>query len=102
MTTTADIDTDTTADYDPLAALTISELNDGSRQLKASLVAAVTQQTEHYEKALAVVLWLHTRRSDPGAGLGRFLELSFTDLTEQLMALAPDEDRPTTPKPSSS
>lgn len=97
--TTTDPDPDT---YDPLAALTVGELNDGSRQLKASLVAAVTGQNEHYEKALAVVLWLHARRADPGAGLGKFLELSFSDLTDQLMALTGGEDRPTTPKHSSS
>lgn len=97
MTTPAEDDS-----YDPLAALTVAELNDGSRQLKASLVAAVTSQNEHYEKALAVVLWLHTRRTDPGAGLGQFLELPFTDLTDRLVALTGEETRPTTPKPSSS
>lgn len=88
-------------EYDPVAALTINELNDGNRQLKASVMAAVTSRNEHYEKALAIVAWLHHRRSDPGAGLGRFLELPFSDLMDELLALKPAAD-PTTPKRSSS
>lgn len=87
--------------YDPLAALTVSELNDGSRQLRASVVAAITGQTEHYEKALAVVLWLHARRDTPGIGLTRYLELTFTELTDELSRLGPaGEPDPTTPTPS--
>lgn len=86
--------------YDPLADLTINELNDGARQLKASLVIAITGQTENYERALAVLLWLHTRRTDPGVGLTRFLEMSFADLTDQLELLGPADQRPTTPSPS--
>lgn len=93
---------DETPQYDPLSALTIDELNDGSRQLKASLISAVTSQNEHYEKALAVVLWLHARRAKPGTGLSEFLNLTFTELTDRLDQLGPDEDRPTTPAPGSS
>lgn len=91
-------DADEADSFDPLAALTIDELNDGSRQLRASLVTAITQQTEHYEKALAVLLWLHKRRSEPGIGLGGLLSRSFTSITDELQQLR-DVD-PTAPRRS--
>lgn len=86
--------------FDPIADLTIDELGDGSRQLKASLITAVTQGTQDYERAMAVVLWLYARRTDPGVALGKFLRLRFIEVTDQLRALAPEADTPTTPTPS--
>lgn len=73
--------------YDPLAELTITELDSGSRLLKASLVAAITQTSADYERALAIVLFLHRRRADPGAKLAPLLGLTFVQLQEQLSAL---------------
>lgn len=90
--------------YDPLAALRIDELDTGSRQLRASLVAAITERTVDYERGLAVVAWLHARREDPAAKLAPFLRLTFTELSEALAELAPDEDDdgegPTAPGPA--
>lgn len=82
--------------FDPLAALTIDELSAGSRQLKASLVAAVSQHSEDYERALAVTLWLHQRRADPAAQLGPLFRLTFVQLQQQLSALG-EAEGPTTP-----
>lgn len=82
--------------FDPLDALTIAELDAGSRLLKASLVAAVAQQTPDYERALAVVGYLHARRDDrttkPDELLRRFTAMRFSELSEHLQALAPAED----------
>lgn len=73
---------------DLLSVLTIDELNDGSRLLKASLIMAVTEQTQHYERALAVLAYLHARRADPGAKLAPFMALTFTQLGDRLGAFA--------------
>lgn len=95
-----ELDDDATP-FDPLAALTVDEMNTGSRHLKSSLVRAVMDGTQDYERALAVVLWLHRRRTEPGAELSHCMRLSFTDLDAALGLLAPAEpDRPTTPSPS--
>lgn len=93
-------DDDAAPSYDPLAALTVDELHDGSRVLKASIVQAVTRVTADYERALAVVLWLHARRTDPRAKLATYTALTFTEASEQLGELAAVDDRPTTPTPS--
>lgn len=87
---------DEPAPFDPLAALTITELDAGSRQLKTSLVAAITQQSAGYERALAIVLWLHRRRADPAAKLQPLLGLTFVELQQQLTALG-ELQGPTTP-----
>ncbi len=83
--------------FDPLAVLTITELDTGSRHLKASIVGAITGRTEKYETALAVVLWLHKRRQDPAAKLGPLLGLTFVEVDDQLAEFAPAEEGPTTP-----
>jgi hypothetical protein len=107
MTETAETDHDdqqpeAPPSVDVLAMLTIDELNSGSRQLKASLVRAVADETENYERGLAVVVWLHARRSDPAAQLGPIMRLTFTDLQDRIAdiatAAAADEG-PTTPTP---
>lgn len=77
---------------DPLDVLTIAELDAGSRQLGASLVAQVSQRGDRYERALAVVLWLHRRRTDrstnPDELLRQLTKLTFVQLSEQLQQLA--------------
>jgi hypothetical protein len=73
---------------DLLSLLTIDELNAGSRVLKASLVAAVTEKTQDYERGLAVTLYLHERRRDPKAKLAPLFALSFTEISERLTELA--------------
>lgn len=93
------VEQDDTAPYDPLAALTVNELAVGSRHLKASLYAAISNQSADYERGLAVVLWLHRRRADPAAALGECMRLSFRDLDTALGQLQPD---PTTPASSPS
>ena len=93
-----DVEDDAPAPYDPLAALTVDELAIGSRHLRASLVAQITQTGEQYERALAVVLWLHRRRAERGADLAACTALTFVELQQQLTALAPGGDeRPTQP-----
>lgn len=83
--------------YDPLAHLTISELDDGSRRLGASLVATITQQGIGYEKALALVLYLHERRRDPSTSLSDLTGLTFVELSDRLAGLgAGREDAPPT------
>lgn len=86
--------------FDPLDALTIQELDAGSRLLKGSLIAAVAEKTERYEMGLAVVAYLHARRRDrntpPGELLGRYTAMSYSDLTDALMEFAPPPD-PTAP-----
>lgn len=77
---------------DPLDVLTIAELDAGSRQLGTSLVAQVTNNGERYERALAVVLWLHKRRTDrstePSELLRQLSQLTFVEVSEQLTAIA--------------
>lgn len=89
------------APFDPLDALTIAELDAGSRLLKASVVAAIAEKNEHYEKALAVVAYLHARRSDrttaPAELLAGYTRLSYSELSEALASFAPPPD-PTTPR----
>lgn len=75
--------------YDALSALTVDELNIGSRHLRGSLVATITGRTEGYEHALALVLWLHHRRADRSVSPDSYLLLTFQDLGEQLEQLTP-------------
>lgn len=95
-----DDEADPAPPYDPLAALTINELDAGSRLLKASLMASVMERTALYEKALAVVVWLHARRADRSAQLTPILALTFYELNARLGALGPDEASPTPPAPA--
>lgn len=85
-------DPDERPKVDPLDVLTIAELDAGSRQLGASLVAQVSQRGDRYERALAVVLWLHRRRTDrstnPDELLRQLTKLTFVQLSEQLQELA--------------
>lgn len=101
MTTPDDTDQapDDAPSYDPLAELTIGEIDSGSRMLKASLVHAITERTVDYGKALAITLWLHQRREDPAAKLQPLLALTYTELSEQLGQLSPqlDGEGPTPP-----
>lgn len=90
-------------EYDPLSDLSIDEISIGSRQLKGSLVRAVADATEDYERGLAVVLWLHKRRAEAGVKLAPFFALTFTELSDQLGELkAAAAADPTAPPPSPS
>lgn len=77
---------------DLLDVLTIAEIDAGSRELGGSLVAQVATRGDRYEKALAVVLWLHERRRDrtlePKALLRELSELRFSELQSRLTALS--------------
>jgi hypothetical protein len=90
--------------FDPLAALTMAELDMGSRQLRASLVASITGRTADYERALAVTAWLHARRADTTAKLAPYMRMTFTELSDALAAFAPEVDGeaagPTPPGPA--
>lgn len=100
------VDADTTAPapapFDPLAVLTLAELDSGSRLLKASIVSAITSQNEHYERALPIVVWLWARRTDRQAQLEDFRRLTWGELHDRLAELAPvvDEEGPTAPGPA--
>lgn len=77
---------------DLLDQLTIAEIDAGSRQLGSSLVGQISSKGDRYEQALAVVLWLHRRRTDrttePAALLRQLGKLRFVELQEQLTALS--------------
>jgi hypothetical protein len=95
---TIDVETDdAAAGYDPLAALTIGEIDAGSRVLKASLVHAITEQSVDYSKALAVLLWLHRRRADRAAQLAPCLDLTYEQIGVELGALGDPTSGPEDP-----
>lgn len=93
------------APFDPLAALTLAELDSGSRLLKASLVAAITERNEHYERALPIVVWLWSRKVGREVKLGELQRMTWQQLHDQLAELSPDEvddpEGPTAPGPAS-
>jgi len=97
---------DQAAPFDPMAKLTLAELDSGSRLLRASIVAAISTQNEHYERALPIVVWLWARRSDPTAALRSYTAMTWAELHEALAELSPkeadDPDSPTAPGPASS
>lgn len=96
--------------FDPLDALTIAELDAGSRLLKASIVKAVTEGTPEYERAFAILAYLHERRVDretkPDELLRRFTSMSFREAAEHLQTYGPgaaedaDRENPTGPGPA--
>ena len=66
---------------DPMAVLTISELDDGSRRLGTDLVHAVTTPGHSRRwAALALVAWLRARRDDPGVKPDAFDRLTPNEL----------------------
>lgn len=75
------------ATKDPLAQLTITEVDSGSRLLKADLVTAITRGTVDRSKALAIVAFLHARRADPAAKLQPFVEMTYAELGDHLNEL---------------
>jgi hypothetical protein len=92
------------APFDPLAELTLAELDAGSRLLKASIVSAITERNEHYERALPLVVWLWERRSNPKVKLAELQRLTWAQLHDHLAELAPegaDPEGPTAPGPAS-
>lgn len=75
--------------HDPLDALTIAEIDAGSRLLRADLVGAVTQGTAQRWPALAVVAYLHARRGDPSAQLTQFRAMTPPELLGELGMTTP-------------
>lgn len=69
---------------DPLDELTISEIDMGSRLLRADLVGAVTEGTAQRWPALAIVAYLHARRRDPAAELATYRAMTAKELTDEL------------------
>jgi hypothetical protein len=100
-----DDDTPARPPFDPMAELTLAELDSGSRLLKASIVEAITARTQHYERALPIVVWLWARRTDRNAQLGDFTAMTWQQLHDRLAAMAPeasaDPEGPTAPGPAS-
>lgn len=87
-----DVDEPAAPTVDLVDVLTIAELDAGSRELGTSIVRQITTQGERYEAALAVVLWLHARRSnrgtDPRQLLTELRGLSFVQLSERAQQLS--------------
>ncbi len=78
---------------DPLDALTIAEIDAGSRLLRADLVGAITNGTALRWPALAVTAYLHARRTDPAAQLATYRAMTAAELTAELgMSAGDDED----------
>lgn len=77
---------------DLLDLLTLAEIDAGSRELGTSLVAQLSTKGERWEQALAVVAWLHKRRTDrstdPKQLLRQLRELRWTELQAELQRLA--------------
>lgn len=98
------------AAWDALDALTLAELDAGSRLLKASLVKAMSETTVDYERATVILAYLHARRTDretkPAELLRRFEQMRYSEVTEYLFSLAPkgegadDPAGPTEPGPA--
>lgn len=84
------------AAWDALDALTLAELDAGSRLLKASLVKAMSETTVDYERAVVVLAYLHARRADretkPAELLRRFEQMRYSEVTAYLLDLAPKLD----------
>lgn len=90
------------APFDPMAELTLAELDDGSRLLKASIVSAVTERNQHYERALPVVAYLYARRTDRQVRLQDFTGMTWEQLHQAIAEMAPGVeavDSPTQPRP---
>lgn len=82
--------------WDAIDALTLAELDSGSRLLKTSIIRAVAEKTEDYERGLAIVAYLHARRTDretkPDELLRRFTGMRYSEVADHLASLAPDAD----------
>lgn len=80
-------------DRDPVAELTIAELDAGSRLLKADMMTAVSTDHPARSAALAVTAWLLARRTDRAAQLNTYRAMTLSELTTQL-GLDDDVDEP--------
>lgn len=88
---------------DLLSLLTIDELNSGSRILKASITIALTQRTEEYERATAVLAYLHARKVDPSVKVTPYFAKTFTEVQDELSDVVDrvrQETDPLAPTPS--
>jgi hypothetical protein len=81
-------------DYDPLSVLTLAELDNGSRLIKADLIHAITAHTEKRWEAMAVAMFLLARREDPKAKLETYRQMTPTEFGEFV-----DERAPMIPDP---
>lgn len=81
------------ASKDPLDQLLIAELDQGSRMLKADMVAAISRGTENRWQALAIACWLLERRKDEKAKLEPFRQLRPSELYERLGIDLDDDDQ---------
>lgn len=73
--------------HDPLDALTVAEIDAGSRLLRADLVGAITQGTAQRWPALAIMAYLHARRTDHGAQLATYRAMTAAELSAELEGL---------------
>lgn len=76
-------------DYDPLSVLTLAELDNGSRLLKADLINAITSRTEKRWEALALAAWLIERRQNPKAKLEACRQMTSAELNAFMEEQAP-------------
>lgn len=66
--------------HDPLAKLTVAELDAGSRLIRGDILAAISEQTEKRWQSLAVVAYLLARRTDPAADVATFRAMTANEL----------------------
>jgi hypothetical protein len=78
--------------HDPMATLTVAELDAGSRLLKTDLVTAVAHSTQHKWQALAITAWLLAKRSDPYVKLDTFRAMHPKELSDALGYGQPDDE----------
>lgn len=72
------------ADVDPLDALSVTELDIVSRQLKCDVYEAVAGKDGLRWAALARLAWLWAKRRDPHAKLQTYVDLTGAQLTRVL------------------
>lgn len=76
---------------DPTSRLTLAELDEGNRRLKADVLTAIREGTVDRFKALAIVAWLLNRRDDPAAKLDDAMQLTAEEMYA-LMGWTDDEE----------
>lgn len=74
----------TTTTHDPIDDLTVAELDEANRRLKADALTAITEGTVDRWQAMAIVAWLIARRDDPKAQLETFRAMRPAELADQL------------------
>lgn len=86
-----------------LDRLTVAELDEGSRMLKADLVSAITEKTEKRWAALGIAVYLVRRRDDRTLTLDKVRDLTppaLLAIVDEAEAGDDEADSPTEPVPA--